>query len=452
MSVPHRKDILDALDRWFQSHSEGPTLAELCAALGWPADRRGSLQRWLTALKGQDVEWEPRKRRSLRLVKPCQVSETTPKHEEMPWLVRDERLLALCATAVYDWLETSSTPRTDIVGNGPLATVSRARLPLSLRLALSTFDLALMVEGKRPLTLEEFLNLMSIPVSQWPVVPQLENLDPESVILESGSLTEFAEYWVLHHKGFLHEWQESIMLQVLETCREQRLYDAYRSYRQLLIEKPVMPVAVFQQLLVKPEFYPIKKQLRAMYVDVSLLDGEDEPGLCPRCGYLQKRLPSGLWICRSRECEQVCEQQKLLRRQTIGDPAEWVAISPGMHRYVTIPGLHELSLAQALTDMGLRVELWPEVDRYDLYVSFPSGERWALDVKNWDYLGRTTLSRWPVHRSPIASMTAVVFPDDRRHLHLDKVRSLLEPQLDGVRLYWSSEILRLAAERRMGHA
>ncbi|MFI8456859.1 hypothetical protein [Kitasatospora sp. NPDC085464] len=70
------------------------------------------------------------------------------------------------------------------------------------------------------------------------------------------------------------------------------------------------------------------------------------------------------------------------------------ALVRGVWRCTTIPGLPELGLYKVLStarlrDKGLVVELWPDLDRYDLFVGVPGGhggiKKFRVDVKDYTY-------------------------------------------------------------------
>ena len=55
----------------------------------------------------------------------------------------------------------------------------------------------------------------------------------------------------------------------------------------------------------------------------------------------------------------------------------------GLARYTTRPGGLEVSLFRALEELdGLTLDLWPYCDAYDIGVTFPNGEKWAIDCKD----------------------------------------------------------------------
>lgn len=79
--------------------------------------------------------------------------------------------------------------------------------------------------------------------------------------------------------------------------------------------------------------------------------------MCPRCGYVQ-RLWEGEYVCRKQTCHKIVRQERL--KPIKGIPAEkineWVAVTPGVHRYGTIPGIWELYLRDELVDLGVGVK------------------------------------------------------------------------------------------------
>ncbi|MEU6190845.1 hypothetical protein [Nocardia sp. NPDC047038] len=59
----------------------------------------------------------------------------------------------------------------------------------------------------------------------------------------------------------------------------------------------------------------------------------------------------------------------------------WLAAP--IRTFIAAPGRAELRLEQDLSALGVKVELWPRYDTYDLRIEFPDGHVWAVDVKDW---------------------------------------------------------------------
>lgn len=71
------------------------------------------------------------------------------------------------------------------------------------------------------------------------------------------------------------------------------------------------------------------------------------------------------------------------------------AVSRGIWRYTTVPGLPELSLYDRLVDRGLKVKLWPGLDAYDLLVEAgpKRGKKVPFKVDVKDYTSAATLAK-----------------------------------------------------------
>jgi len=70
------------------------------------------------------------------------------------------------------------------------------------------------------------------------------------------------------------------------------------------------------------------------------------------------------------------------------------ALTRGVWRWTTVPGLVEIALYQALADRGLKPVLWPDLDAYDLHVEAGEGAGKAIfqiDLK--DYSNPLLLAR-----------------------------------------------------------
>ena len=154
------------------------------------------------------------------------------------------------------------------------------------------------------------------------------------------------------------------------------------------------------------------------------------------------RRRDGIHSCRNKNCEQLSAKLYLPPLPPIPkhEAETWKAVTPGVYRYGTIPGIWEIQLAENLTKLGIRVTLWPEIDEFDLLVEFSNKIRWAIDVKDWSYLDEERLQK--VEYRFDATETFIVFPDEREdELRIKVVRQQLEPELGGVRLMLISEII-----------
>jgi hypothetical protein len=89
-----------------------------------------------------------------------------------------------------------------------------------------------------------------------------------------------------------------------------------------------------------------------------------------------------------------------------------------LRRYVAFPGKAEVRLRDQVEKIKARkqikVELWPWLDVYDLRLTFPDGEVWAVDVKDWANPYRLARTIKHFRTDPPWDRAFFVFPDRHR--------------------------------------
>jgi REase associating with pPIWI_RE/pPIWI_RE three-gene island domain Y len=431
----HRDKILKALRQWFRIHKQPPTLEELCSELGMQPRQRATVQRWLKTMRGIDVDWDDNIARSLRLVKP------DPELEQGAQLPAKETLQYL-TTGLAEWREKEAT--------------SRGHVPDALRLGMSRMYLTSLLQGDKQASsnIPEFFEWAKKPVVEWkPAREEIQNLSLDATLVEDGDVSDFALQWQVTGKDVEKEVQEKVLLELLQYCRANQLQDQYVTSRKLIIEHPVLPFVEFRRLL-SNELRPLRDFLLRIYIDLIDLVEEKNYHFCPRCKYVMRKYKNS-YICQSHTCERISAEKKLSYLPPVSkEDAEILKIvKPGVHRYGTIPGIWELDLANALNEIGVHsVKLWPEIDEFDLLVEFSKKNRWAIDVKDWAYLGgeddeRLLLAVRKLQNRSDFKEVFIVFPDTREQLlSIRARREQLEPLLGGVRLRLISEIIDHAKE------
>lgn len=423
----HRDKILEALREWFRVHKEGPTLEELCVELGMQPRQKATVQRWLQTMRGIDIEWEDNAARSLRLL--------AGDPEVEPGLqISVPETLRYLATGLAEWEKRELS--------------EQAHIPKALRIGMSRMYLTSLLQGDEqvPSNLPEFFEWAKNPVVEWKPAAEIKYLSPDVTLIEDGSISNFAEQWQVTGDDIEKQVQEKILQDVLEHCRGYQLEDAYRAFRKLIIERPVLPYPEYRRLLSSSQFRPLREFLLQTYIDLVDLAEENSYYFCPRCKYVMHRRQAQTYSCRNGTCEQLCAQLHLPPSLPIPkqEAETWKAVTPGVYRYGTIPGLWEIQLAETLTKLGIRVTLWPEIDEFDLLVEFSKKIRWAIDVKDWSYLDEERLqkTREKLQRRSEFTEIFIVFPDEREEkLRIRVVRQQLEPSLGGLRLKLVSEII-----------
>jgi hypothetical protein len=426
----HRDKILEVLREWFRIHKQAPTLEELCVELGMQPRQKATLQRWLQTMRGIDVEWEDNVARSLRLL--AQDLEVEPELQ-----ISATETLRYLATGLAEWEKREPMKRT--------------HPPKALRIGMSRMYLTSLLQGdeQAPSNLPEFFEWAKNPVLNWKPAAEIPYLSPEVTLIEDGLVSDFGRQWQVTGSDVEMQVQEKVLQDVHEYCRAKQLEDAYRALRKLIIERPVLPYPEYRRLLSSTQLRPLRDFLLQIYIDLVDLAEEETYHFCPRCKYVMRGYKD-TYLCRNQTCEQLCAQRRFPPLPTISkDEADSLkVVTLGVHRYGTIPGLWELQLAEALTKLGVRVTLWPEIDEFDLLVEFSKKVRWAIDVKDWSYLDEERLAK--VQYRFDTTETFVVFPDEREEaLRIEVRREQLEPKLGGVRLMLMNEVI-FQAEKIQG--
>ncbi|WP_107669983.1 hypothetical protein [Cyanothece sp. BG0011] len=159
---------------------------------------------------------------------------------------------------------------------------------------------------------------------------------------------------------------QSYILRLMDEIKKYDLpLQTYTIFRRFIAENP-FPSEFDQALLLDkhPEIERVKDLLEEAYQPAP--PQSHDMGLCKKCG--------GYLDCAAREINECCEplEQKVDKSPIIDTV------------YCLIrPSLIELRLAKIIKEMGLEVELWPELDKADLKITFPDGKIWAIDAKDW---------------------------------------------------------------------
>ncbi|MDJ0661618.1 MAG: hypothetical protein QNJ42_19345 [Crocosphaera sp.] len=167
---------------------------------------------------------------------------------------------------------------------------------------------------------------------------------------------------------------QSYIPRLMETIQKDDLpYQTYTIFRRFIAENPFPSEFDIASLLDKyPEIEEVKDLLEEAYQDAPP-QSYDMP-LCKKCG--------GYLDCAAKGIEGCCEPlDEKIYKAPILDTV-----------YCLIrPSLIELRLEKIIKEMGLEVELWPELDKADLKITFPNGKIWAIDAKDW--VSATKLAR-----------------------------------------------------------
>lgn len=258
--------------------------------------------------------------------------------------------------------------------------------PAPLQRGLDLLTLECLQTGEVPLAgVPELFRWCEEPLGSWRVPIGGPDVAGD-VLLEAGEPTRACQEWAVDaHDVEAELFENEIVSGVRRRCRAAGREDSYVAFRQLVIEKPVLTDLELQESLMGPRLVPIAEQVKQCYPHAPI---EFERGgsvdCCRDCGNLLLQTTEGL-LCVDDRCPRRTAP-KVGRTLPTAAGVRWLAAPVRM--FVAAPGRAELRLRDALEDgvlkdAGVRVELWPNFDAYDLRITFKDGTVWAVDVKDW---------------------------------------------------------------------
>jgi hypothetical protein len=290
--------------------------------------------------------------------------------------------------------------------------------PPEVQRALDRTALACLERGvEPPMSLPDLLSwCRERPVADWPVDLPVGVAGPDDLLLDPDSSrpTELCYEWAEHVSDTaLVLYDREIIRAALRLCREYGEEDAYTEFRRLLVTRPTLTSAEEWAVSMDHVLDPVKELLSRIYRPVpdSYLHG-GVYATCGRCRTLLTPLRDGGWWCERDRCRRR-GRPPVGRRIAKEEAGELLQLVRPLRQFVTGPGQAEVHLEKRLTELGLKVRMWPAYDAYDVHVTFPDGWVWAVDVKDWAhpaFLGRAAR---PVPQEPRYDEAFWVVPQDR---------------------------------------
>ena len=234
-----------------------------------------------------------------------------------------------------------------------------------------------------PQDIPDALSWFHKPLNDWPQLQEKTLFTEDDSLLIAGQPTETC-YELVVDGDVEQELTEQLILKALNQCREQKNNDDYVRFRRFLIEHPVIEMSKVVSWSTDKRNGVAVSLLRDAYdvLSPSTSGPENKHFLCSNCGWMLD------WKNDQAQCiHSYCAKRTnhFRRRKECKITDFPVRLKRGIMRFVAWPGQWELKLEQDLHDLqaGLKVELWPGFDSYDLRIVFPDGEVWAVDVKDW---------------------------------------------------------------------
>lgn len=252
-------------------------------------------------------------------------------------------------------------------------------------------------KAQPPVDLYHLLQTLHHPSKEWGI-PDLQDYYPEEAPLleEFIGLTPDADEFLNRHVS-PEDAEQQTMYEILMYCREEgrQLQQEYARIRTFL-SNPHHAVITSFQLSEFAETFPdiqLTNLIKQCYEEITPRIANYRK--CPHCGWTLE-YKNDRWCCNKEDICHLLADFELMTSFDFGKERV-LRLLPGIQRFVLLPGLSELRIGERLTRKGYQVELYPNVDEYDLVVS-EDGQSIFLDVK--DFRDPRTLANFFNHQSP----------------------------------------------------
>ena len=424
-------------------------------AIGLSPASKGSVYRRLSRLRGIHVDWEPRSFRSLRLLN-SEVEGNPIARRDLASRGRDHLTLPLKQSEVLQIIRLIAT---GLVQGWSKEWNDRANYcPEVLQRGLNKLAVMCLQHGKEfPRNLPEAIALFQLQFKDWPLPMVPSELDESDVLLIEDIPSDLCYELTVDSttdsgERIVDELDEEAMLEVREQCRLLSRQDIYIRVRKFLIKNPVLSVKDFlHECNALPQ--RIRQAFESMYeyIPASVVtEGQIEK--CSFCGWTLSITQSGKRRCATQLCYVRTRGFGRIVKTDTERQGVALRVKQGIVRYVVIPGLSELRLERRLARFGLDVKLWPNYDTFDLFVLFPSGETWAVDVKDWanPFLLGSSLKEFS--KEPAWNRAFLVVPNHRASMRNRYAKAFEAAQRGrGIRVEFAIErqFLRFVNQRLM---
>ncbi|MFQ6230115.1 hypothetical protein [Nocardia sp. NPDC002869] len=243
------------------------------------------------------------------------------------------------------------------------------------------------------------------PLEDWPLDLPEDVFGPDDRLIDpdSGEPTQLChEWWIEGRDSAAATFDRSIIRTAMKRCHDASSPECYTAFRRLLVTTPVLTTDLEHELATDHFLDPVRDLLTLAYTSVP--PGYSHRGkfaTCCRCRILLTPTTDCGWWCERDQCRSrgPAIVGRLLSTEDTGPLLHLVR---PLRHFVTGPGLAEIELEQRLTAArgGLRIEMWPGYDAYDLRITFPDGHVWAVDVKDWAHPGLLGRAARPVPPEP----------------------------------------------------
>lgn len=365
-----------------------------------------------------------------------------------------EMIVRLIASGIVElYLQYAKT------GEPPQASYSR-----KLQRGYDRLVAACLLHGRTPpQSVPALIQLCERPFGDWPLSQLPEDVHPQDTLLHNHQPSFFCEEYARGDRDIEAAIsEERFMQQVFAECSTLPP-EVYTSLREQLVTRPVLTEGEFVVCYSRPPLRVVADLVKDAYEEApGFLSHKGFYRCCPECGNLLLYGRDKVWVCRDESCDQDRVRDEQIRRVLPAGEEDGTVyqLKHALRRYVAAPGRSELKLRDRLLDLNragrqLSVELYPSVDAYDLRVTFPDKEVWAVDVKDWasPYLLAEAVK--PFRTRPPWDRAFYVFPDRHKRVRRDYLEAFRNRCIyitGRVEAHFDSDIVAAARQKLRGAA
>lgn len=262
-----------------------------------------------------------------------------------------------------------------------------------------------------PQNISEAVELFQKPICSWGI-PELQCFGENEVLLVEGFPTDTCYDLASSSNDIEAEITEQLIMKVMNLCISVGKPQDYVNFRRKLIENPVISKKDLISWSLDKSNCCASHLIKDAYeeIPVSTLN-RGKTYTCGYCGWTiewRNNIPR----CDNSICAEMTDNFKNVH--VLDSPYNHLRLKRGLQRFVSKPGMYEIILERKLQKLGLKADMWPNFDAYDLRISFPNGAVWAVDVKDRSnpYLLARNVSEFS--REPVWDKAYYVIPDYRK--------------------------------------
>ncbi|PER25006.1 restriction endonuclease-related protein [Bacillus cereus] len=225
----------------------------------------------------------------------------------------------------------------------------------------------------------DLIKLLHEPVEKWGIDGIEKLLPSDSTFLVEGfglsiDIEDFLEEYTSPE-----EFDQSVMKEILQYCRDNGLDEEYRKIRSILAspDNAVLTYVRLRSMLYSIKDNTLKQLLENCYEEVP--HSIDNYKKCPYCGWTVSFI-KGRWRCNK---EQICGHfQSFERLETYEFSKDETVyrVRPGIQRYVSLTGMIEEKIWNRLKEYD--AVLYPDIDEFDIRINV-NDTLIDLDVKDY---------------------------------------------------------------------